>query len=98
MKGFGILEFGGAEQMSEQDIIDLSGKAIGEAKAADAVLISCGGLMTLNCAVPIEDKLRHPGGDQHAVGVLGGAAARRRRAARSPGYGRMLGQSGPAHA
>jgi len=56
MKGFGILEFGGAEKMTEQDIIDLSGNAITEAKAADAVLISCGGLMTLNCAVPIESK------------------------------------------
>jgi arylmalonate decarboxylase len=56
MKGFGILEFGGAERMSEQDIIDLSGKAIGEAKGPDAVLISCGGLMTLGCAEPIEQK------------------------------------------
>jgi arylmalonate decarboxylase len=51
MKGFGILEFGGAEKMGESDIIDLSGKAIGEAKAADAVLISCGGLMTLGLRV-----------------------------------------------
>ena len=56
MKGFGITDFGGAEKMTEQDIIELSGKAIGEAKAADAVLISCGGLMTLGCAVPIEQK------------------------------------------
>ena len=60
MKGFGILEFGGAEKMTEQDIIDLSGKAITEAKATDAVLISCGGLMTLNCAVPIESKYDVP--------------------------------------
>ncbi len=56
MKGFGILEFGGAERMTEQDIIKLAGTAIGEAKTPDAVLISCGGLMTLNCAAPIESK------------------------------------------
>ena len=43
-------------KQSEQDIIELSGKAIGEAKAADAVLISCGGLMTLGCAEPIEQR------------------------------------------
>ena len=91
MKGFGIVEFGGAEKMSEQDIIELAGKAIGEAKGPDAVLISCGGLMTLNCAVPIEAKhgtpvvtstqsafwksLRLAGDDGHI-----------------DGFGRMLGQ------
>ena len=56
MKGFGLIGFGDAANQSEQDIINLSGKAIDEAKAAEAVLISCGGLMTLGCAVPIEDK------------------------------------------
>ena len=97
MKGFGILEFGGAERMSEGDIIDLSGKAIGEAKAADAVLISCGGLMTLGCAVPIEDK--------HGIPVVTSTQSAFWKALRLagddgqiPGYGRMLGQSAPAHA
>ena len=56
MKGFGLVGFGDAEHQSEQDIISLSGKAIDEAKAADAVLISCGGLKTLGCAVPIEQR------------------------------------------
>lgn len=56
MKGFGLTGFGDAANQSEQDIIDLSSKAIDEAKAADAVLISCGGLKTLGCAVPIEQR------------------------------------------
>jgi arylmalonate decarboxylase len=56
MKGFGLTGFGDAANQSEQDIIDLSGKAIDEAKSADAVLISCGGLKTLGCAVPIEQR------------------------------------------
>jgi arylmalonate decarboxylase len=97
MKGFGILEFGGAEKMSEQDIIELSGKAIGEAKAADAVLISCGGLMTLGCAVPIEEK--------HGVPVVTSTQSAFWKALRLagddgqiPGHGRMLAQSAPAHA
>jgi arylmalonate decarboxylase len=60
MKGFGLTGFGDAANQSEQDILDLSGKAIEEAKAADAVLISCGGLKTLGCAVPIEQRYGIP--------------------------------------
>lgn len=62
MKGFGLTGFGDAANQSEQDIIDLSSKAIDEAKQADAVLISCGGLKTLGCAVPIEQR--------HAIPVV----------------------------
>jgi arylmalonate decarboxylase len=97
MKGFGILEFGGAEKMTEQDIIELSGKAIGEAKVADAVLISCGGLMTLGCAVPIEDR--------HGIPVVTSTQSAFWKALRLagddghvPGRGRMLAQSEPTHA
>jgi len=56
VKGFGLTGFGDAANQSEQDIIDLSSKAIDAAKTADAVLISCGGLKTLGCAVPIEQR------------------------------------------
>ena len=56
MQGFGLTGFGDAANQSEQDIIDLSAKAIEEAQAADAVLISCGGLKTLGCAVPLEQR------------------------------------------
>lgn len=54
MEGFGFTGFGDAANQSEQDIIDLSTKAIAAAGSADAVLISCGGLKTLGCAVPLE--------------------------------------------
>jgi arylmalonate decarboxylase len=97
MKGFGITDFGGAEKMSEQDIIELSGKAITEAKAADAVLISCGGLMTLNCAAPIEQR--------HGVPVVTSTQSAFWKAlrlagdsGRIEGYGRMLAQSEPVPA
>ena len=60
MQGFGLTGFGDAANQSEQDIIDLSAKAIDEAEAADAVLISCGGLKTLGCAVPIEQRYGIP--------------------------------------
>ena len=41
---------------SEKDIIDLAAKVHAAAPEAEGMLISCGGLMTLNCAVPIEQK------------------------------------------
>jgi arylmalonate decarboxylase len=101
MKGFGITDFGGAEKMTETDIIDLSGQAIGEAesatKPADAVLISCGGLLTLGCAVPIEAN--------HGIPVVTSTQSAFWKALRLagdsghvPDRGRMLGQDEPAHA
>jgi len=56
MKGFGLTGFGDAQNQSEQDIVDLSAQAIEAAQSAEAVLISCGGLRTLGCAVPIEQR------------------------------------------
>jgi arylmalonate decarboxylase len=92
LEAFGLTGFGDAEKQSQQDIIDLTGKAIGNAKAADAVLISCGGLMTLDCAAPIEQR--------HGIPVVTSTQAAFWKALRLagdsgvlPGYGRMLEQS-----
>jgi arylmalonate decarboxylase len=97
MKGFGLTGFGDAGAKTEQDIIDLSGEAIGEARAADAVLISCGGLMTLGCAIPIEQRYGLP-----VVTSTQSAFWKALRLAGDSGHvegrGRMLGQSAPAHA
>jgi arylmalonate decarboxylase len=92
VKGFGLTGFGDAEKQTEQDIIDLTGKTIGEAKAADAVLISCGGLMTFDCAEPIEARHGIPvvTSTQSAFWKalrLAGASGR------IAGHGRMLAQS-----
>lgn len=58
---FGITDFGGgATGKSEQEIIELTGRAIEKAPSADAVLISCGGLRTLNCSAPIEERYGLP--------------------------------------
>ena len=54
LEGFGLFGFGEPGNKSEQEIIDLSGKAIEEAGKPEAVLISCGGLRTLGCAEPLE--------------------------------------------
>jgi arylmalonate decarboxylase len=95
MKGFGLTGFGDAANQSEQDIIGLSGNAIDEAKAADAVLISCGGLKTLGCAVPIEQRYRIP-----VVTSTQSAFWKALRLAGDTGHlpdrGRMLAQTSPA--
>jgi arylmalonate decarboxylase len=54
LEGFGLFGFGEPGKKSEQDIIELGNSAIAKAGEADAVLISCGGLLTLGCAEPIE--------------------------------------------
>jgi arylmalonate decarboxylase len=56
---FDLLDFGGPSKKSEADIIALSGSAVAkananEARGAEAILISCGGLRTLGVTRPLE--------------------------------------------
>ena len=90
LESFGITEFGGgAVKKSEQEIIELTAKACAESPQADGVLISCGGLRTLNCADPIEKRVGLPvvtstqSAFWAALGLVGESG-------RIPGYGRML--------
>lgn len=89
LEGFGLFGFGEPGRKSEQDIIDLSARAIAGAKEADAVLISCGGLLTLGVAEPIEQR--------HGIPVVTSTQAAFWSAlrlagdsGRLSGYGRML--------
>jgi arylmalonate decarboxylase len=90
---FGITQFGdGAIRKTEQEIIELTAKACAQAPAADGVLISCGGLRTLNCAQPIEQRCGLPvvtstqSAFWAALGLVGETG-------KISGYGRMLEQS-----
>lgn len=89
MEGFGLTEFNGPERQSEQDIIELGSRAITKADAADAALISCGGLMTFNCIAPLEKR--------HGIAVVTStqsafwqAMRLAGRSGRISGHGRML--------
>ena len=64
---FDLLEFGGPSKKSEADIIALSSSAVEQAKGADGILISCGGLRTLGVAEPLESK--------HGLPVVSSATA-----------------------
>lgn len=61
LESFGITQFGGsngqgASNKSAQDIIDLASLSFEKSTKVDALLISCGGLRTLNVQKPLEDK------------------------------------------
>lgn len=90
LESFGITEFNnGASRKSESEIIELTAKACAQAPQADGILISCGGLRTLNCAEPLEKRVGLPvvtstqAAFWAALGLVGESG-------RIPGYGRML--------
>ena len=56
LEGFGLERFGAPGEKSEQDIIDLAGRVNAKAPGAQGMLISCGGLKTLQVGKTIEDK------------------------------------------
>jgi arylmalonate decarboxylase len=97
LEGFGLLGFGEPDRKSEQDIIALGARVCAAAPAADALLISCGGLRTLGVAAPFER--------QHGIPVVASTQAAFWAALRLAGHsgylaghGRMLAQAAPVPA
>ncbi len=99
LEGFGLFGFGEPGKKSEQDIIELSGKAIEEAgkrrRRADLLR------RPADARLRRADRAaaRHPGGHQHAIGVLEGDAARRRQRPRGgprPDAGAIAGRAAPS--
>jgi arylmalonate decarboxylase len=64
---FDLLEFGGPSKKSEADIIALSDSAVEHAEGPEGILISCGGLRTLEVAKPLEAR--------HGIPVVSSATA-----------------------
>jgi len=60
LEGFGLFGFGEPDKKSEADIIALGSRVCAKAPAAQALLISCGGLRTLDVANPLETRHRIP--------------------------------------
>jgi arylmalonate decarboxylase len=60
LEGFGLERFGAAGEKSEDDIIALAGRVSAQAKDAEGMLISCGGLRTLEVGKTIEDRYGLP--------------------------------------
>lgn len=89
LAGFGLRGFSDPHRKSEEEIVTLSARVCAEAPEADGLLISCGGLRTLDLAVPLEARHRvpvvssMPAGFWAALRLAGGEG-------RVPGYGRLL--------
>lgn len=95
LEGFDIREFGAASKKSDEDIVELADKVRAEAPQAEGLLISCGGLRTLEAGRRVEEK--------HGVPVVSStesaywAAVRMvGESGRYPGYGRLLESREPA--
>jgi arylmalonate decarboxylase len=92
LQGFGLTEFGGPAQITEDEIVALCDSVYGQAPEAQGLLISCGGLRTLGVAKPVEER--------HGVPVVSSATAAFWSAMRLvgesghvAGYGRLFEQS-----
>jgi arylmalonate decarboxylase len=89
---FDLLEFGGPSKKSEADIIALSDRAVERADRPEGILISCGGLRTLEVTRPLEAR--------HGIPVVSSATAAFWAAmrlvgesGRIEGYGRLFEQA-----
>lgn len=89
LEGFDIREFGAAGKKTDDDIVKLADKVRAEAPQAQSLLISCGGLRTLEAGRRVEDKHRVPvvssteSAYWAAVRLVGESG-------RFPGYGKLL--------
>jgi arylmalonate decarboxylase len=93
LEAFGLTEFGGPGKKSEAEIIDLGLRACDAAGEPEGLLISCGGLLTLNCAAPIEARTAVPVVSSTQA-AFWSALRLARLDAQLTGYGRMLSLAG----
>ena len=89
LEGFGLEGFGAPAQKSEADIVTLAGGVCAEAPAAEGLLISCGGLRTLDVGKTIEEKYGVPVVSSMPA-ALWAALRLVGESGRVPGYGRLL--------
>jgi arylmalonate decarboxylase len=93
LESFGITDFGGGTiRKTEEEIIDLSAKAREHAPEADGILISCGGLRTLNVAKPLEQRFGLPVVSSTPA-AFWAAMQLAGQSGRLSGYGRLLGEA-----
>jgi arylmalonate decarboxylase len=89
---FDLLDFGGPKHKSEDDIIELSRTAVAHAKGAEGILISCGGLRTLEVARPLEARTGLPVVSS-ATAAFWAAMRLTGESGYMPGHGRLLEQA-----
>jgi arylmalonate decarboxylase len=88
LRGMDLEDPAAAERISPEDTAELAHAVFLEAPRADCVLISCGGLRTLDLVVPLEAACKVPVVTSYTVTVWG--LARLAGTTAQPGYGRLL--------
>jgi arylmalonate decarboxylase len=91
---FDIVEFAGPHKKTSADIIALAERAAETAPDAEGILISCGGLRTLDVALPLETKFGIPVVSS-ATAAMWAAMRLAGDSGHVGGYGRLFERSGP---
>ncbi len=91
MRGLSIEISGTAWRVTDAELIELGKRAAREAEGADALLVSCGGLRTLDIARPLEDATGLPVVSSMPA-ALWAAARLVGDSGRAPEFGRLLEQ------
>ena len=87
LRGMDLEDPAAAERISPEDTAELAHAVFLEAPQADCLLISCGGLRTLDLVVPLETACKVPVVTSYTVTVWGLAQLAGVEA--QPGYGRL---------
>jgi len=89
VKGLGIEAVGDIFSVTQPQLIDFGSEIVGSVKNADALLVSCGGLRTLEILEPLETRTHIPAVSSMPHALYAGAKLLGMDA-RVEGYGRLL--------
>lgn len=89
IEGLGIEAVGDIFSVTDPQLIQFCGDVAGKAQEADAILISCGGLITLDILAPVENLANLPAVSSTPHGLYEGAKLLGITAS-VPGYGSLL--------
>ena len=89
LKGLSISTSGIAWKVSDGELIDLGAEVVRLAPQADALLVSCGGLRTLDVTVPLENATHLPVVSSMPAALWAGVQLVGHDG-RAPGFGRLL--------
>lgn len=89
LRGLGLDKIGEAGKVSQAELEDFSASAFTSASGADALLVSCGGLRTLEILAPLETRCGVPVVSSTPHALWAGMRLLGLRV-KSPGYGRLL--------
>ena len=89
VKGLGITAIAELEGVTQPQLVDFGARVFGSVSRADSILMSCGGLRTLEILEPLERRCAAPAVSSTPHALFAGAKLLGLNG-RAPGYGRLL--------